>query len=125
MTRQNLTVVTGAHATGIVFDGKRAIGIRYRKRGHDEVAGARREVILSAGAFGTPQLLLLSGVGSADELRRHGIAVVHELPGVGKNLQDHLDYIQSWTSGSDMIAPGARHHQPVWHIMRCARMAPA
>ena len=72
MGRPNLTVVTGAHATGIVFDGKRAIGIGYRRNGRDEVAYARRETILCGGAFGTPQLLLLSGVGPADELGRHG-----------------------------------------------------
>jgi choline dehydrogenase-like flavoprotein len=109
MTRPNLTVVTRAHATGIVFDGKRAIGIGYRRNGRDEVAHARRETILCGGAFGTPQLLLLSGVGPADELARHAIPVVHELPGVGKNLQDHLDYILSWTStDSDMIGLGAR-----------------
>jgi choline dehydrogenase-like flavoprotein len=68
------------------------------KNGRDETAEARREVILCGGAFGSPQLLLLSGVGPADELRQHGIGVVYELPGVGKNLQDHLDYITSYSS---------------------------
>ena len=91
MNRPNLTVITNAQVTGIVFDGKRATGLRYRRDGREEVAEASREVILCCGTFGSPQLLLLSGVGPADELRRHGISVVHQLKGVGKNLQDHLD----------------------------------
>jgi choline dehydrogenase-like flavoprotein len=98
MNRPNLTVITHAHATRIVFDGKRATGVRYHRNGRDETAEARREVILCGGAFGSPQLLLLSGVGPADELRQHGIGVFYELPGVGKNLQDHLDYITSYSS---------------------------
>ena len=98
MSRPNLTVITRAQATGLVFDGNRATGVRYRRKGRDETAEARREVILCGGSFGSPQLLLLSGVGPADELKQHGIGVVHELPGVGKNLQDHLDYITSYSS---------------------------
>ena len=96
--RGNLTVLTRAHATAIVLDGKRATGVRYRHKGKEVVATARREVILSGGAFNSPQLLLLSGIGPADELRRHGIAVRHDLPGVGKILQDHLDFIVGWKS---------------------------
>lgn len=108
-TRPNLTVITKAQATGIVFDGGRATGISYRKGRRDHVAAARREVILSAGAFGSPQLLLLSGVGPAQELAAHGIAVRHELPGVGKNLQDHLDFILVWKSReTDLFGLGAR-----------------
>jgi choline dehydrogenase-like flavoprotein len=91
--RPNLTVITNAQVIGVVFDGKCATGLRYRRHGREQAADASREVILCAGAFGSPQLLLLSGVGPADELRRHGISVVHELEGVGKNLQDHLDFI--------------------------------
>jgi choline dehydrogenase-like flavoprotein len=107
LTRPNLTVITGAHTTGVTFDGKCATGLSYRKAGRNGIAEARREVILSAGAFGSPQLLLLSGIGPADELRRHAIPVVHELPGVGENLQDHLDFILSWTSKeTDMIGIG-------------------
>jgi choline dehydrogenase-like flavoprotein len=98
MGRPNLTVITDAHATGLVFDGKRATGVRYRRKGRDETAEARREVILCGGSFGSPQLLLLSGIGPVDELKQHGIGVVHELPGVGKNLQDHLDCITSYSS---------------------------
>ena len=92
MDRPNLHVVTGAHATKVVFEGRRAVGVRFRRRGKDDEVRARREVILSGGAFGSPQLLLLSGVGPADEVRSHGIEPVHDLPGVGRNLQDHLDF---------------------------------
>jgi choline dehydrogenase-like flavoprotein len=99
MGRPNLTVITRAHATGIAFAGKRATGVRYRKAGRELFAEARREVIVSAGTFGSPQLLMLSGIGPADELGRHRIPVVHELPGVGQNLRDHLDYVLAWRSG--------------------------
>ncbi len=88
--RTNLVVETGAHVLGLCFEGRRATGVRYvRGRGAHE-ARARAEVILCAGAVGSPQVLQLSGVGPADLLREHGIEVVHPLPGVGENLQDHL-----------------------------------
>lgn len=88
--RQNLRVETGAHATRVLFEGTRAVGVTYRQNGSDITVAARREVLLSAGAIQSPQLLQLSGVGSADLLRRHGIPLVVESPGVGDNLQDHL-----------------------------------
>ena len=88
--RPNLTVVTGAHATRVLFAGRRATGVEYRHAGRVETADARREVILSGGAINSPQLLMLSGVGPAAELQSRGIHVVHDLPGVGRNLQDHL-----------------------------------
>jgi choline dehydrogenase len=90
MKRPNLTVLTGAHSRRILFEGRRATGIAFRKDGKDEAATARREVILCAGAINTPQLLMLSGAGPAAHLREHGIPVVHDLPGVGQHLQDHL-----------------------------------
>ena len=90
--RPNLTVITQAQASSIEFEGKRASGIRYRHKGKNRQVQARREVILCGGAFHSPQLLLLSGIGAADELARLGIPVRHHLPGVGKNLQDHLDF---------------------------------
>jgi choline dehydrogenase len=90
--RDNLKIATEAHVLGIEFDGKRAAGVRYTG-GRAEVAG---ELILSAGAIGSPQLLLLSGVGPADELRAHGIAVVHDQPEVGRNLRDHPMAIGLW-----------------------------
>ena len=89
MGRPNLTVKTGVLAAGILFDGKRAIGVSYQEKKGNAQARAEREVILSAGAIGSPQLLLLSGVGPADQLRKFGIPVVCDLPGVGANLQDH------------------------------------
>ena len=108
-SRPNLTVLTGAHVVGITFDGKRATGLRYRKGRTEAVLAARREVIVSGGSFGSPQLLLLSGIGPADELKAHGIAVRHELPGVGRNLQDHLDFIASWkTKDTNGIGIGLR-----------------
>jgi choline dehydrogenase len=88
--RRNLTVETGAHATGIEFDARRATGIQYRKSGDKRLAKARREVILAAGALQSPQLLQLAGIGPASLLGRHGIQVRADLPGVGGNLQDHL-----------------------------------
>ena len=88
--RPNLRVETGAHATRIVFEGSRAVGARYRQGGVEKEARAVREVILSAGALQSPQLLQLSGVGPAALLQSFGVPVVRDLPGVGENLQDHL-----------------------------------
>jgi choline dehydrogenase len=93
--RKNLTVITGALATRVLFEGKRAVGVRYYANGLYKDVLANREVILCGGAINSPQLLLLSGVGPAEELRKHSIETVHELPGVGKNLQDHLDVLVS------------------------------
>lgn len=91
--RPNLTVLTRARATQVLLENERAIGVEYRKGrfGRLRQIRAAREVILSGGAINSPQLLLLSGVGPCDELDRHGIVCRHELPGVGENLQDHLD----------------------------------
>ncbi|MFY9317568.1 MAG: GMC family oxidoreductase N-terminal domain-containing protein [Burkholderiales bacterium] len=88
--RANLRVETGAHAARIGFEGSRAVGVRYRKNGREFEARAAREVILSAGALQSPQLLQLSGVGPGPLLQSFGIPVVKDLPGVGENLQDHL-----------------------------------
>jgi choline dehydrogenase-like flavoprotein len=90
LARANLTVLTGRLATRIVFEGARAAGVVVAGKGGGGTIAAR-EVILSAGVFGSPQLLLLSGIGPRDELARHGIALRHELPGVGMNLVDHVD----------------------------------
>jgi choline dehydrogenase len=88
--RTNLTVETDAHATRIVCEGRRASGVRYIRLGMECEARARREVIVAAGGLQSPQLLQLSGIGPVDLLQAHGIPVVHALPGVGANLQDHL-----------------------------------
>ncbi len=89
MKRPNLRVVTHAHTQKVVFEGKRATGVAYRQNGVDRVASARKEVILCAGAIGSPQILLLSGIGPQAHLAEMGIPVVHHLAGVGQNLQDH------------------------------------
>lgn len=88
--RTNLQIETGAQATRILFEGKRASGVLYRQNGRGVEARASREVLLAAGALQSPQLLQLSGVGDAAFLQRMGVAVTHHLPGVGENLQDHL-----------------------------------
>ncbi len=88
--RANLHVLTGAQASAIELDGKRATGLRFRRGGSDFVAGVAGELILASGAIGSPQLLQLSGIGPPELLAQHGIETRHELPGVGGNLQDHL-----------------------------------
>ncbi len=92
MRRPNLAVKTGALATRLVFDGRRAVGVEYDQGKTTRVARARREVIVSAGPINSPKLLKLSGVGPAAELSEHGIEVVADRPGVGENLQDHLEF---------------------------------
>jgi choline dehydrogenase len=94
--RRNLTVVSGAHVLGIEIRDGRASGVRYRRRGREQIATAQRDVILSAGALGSPQLLMLSGIGPAEQLRQHGIPVAADLPGVGENLQDHPYLTAVW-----------------------------
>jgi choline dehydrogenase len=92
MRRPNLAVRTHALATAVQFAGRRAIGVRYQRGGATHEARVRREVIVCAGSINSPQLLKLSGVGPGRELAALGIAVVQELPGVGENLQDHLEF---------------------------------
>jgi choline dehydrogenase-like flavoprotein len=89
--RPNLRIVTGAHVTRVMLSGSRAVGVEYVQGGRTQVLHANGEVILSAGAIQSPHLLMLSGIGDASQLQQHGIACVHDLPGVGRNLQDHLD----------------------------------
>lgn len=94
LDRPNLQVVTEAYATRVLFDGKRAVGVEYWQGGALNQVRAGREVLLSAGALLSPQLLMLSGVGPGAQLQQHGIAVVHDLPGVGAHLHDHPDVVQ-------------------------------
>jgi choline dehydrogenase len=89
LRRPHLTVATSAQVTRVLFEGQRAVGIAYRDGGDEKVVRCARELILCGGAVNSPQLLLLSGVGPLDELARHQIKPVHELPGVGLNLHDH------------------------------------
>lgn len=90
LDRPNLTVRSRATATRILFEGGRAVGVEYVQDGRTRQARAEHEVIVSGGSYESPHLLLRSGIGDADELRRHGIDVVADLPGVGRNLQDHM-----------------------------------
>src|SRR6056297_790788 len=89
MSRQNLSVKTEAHATRILLEGRRAVGIEYDQDGTRNTVKARREVILSGGVVASPQLLQISGIGDPEHLKRIGVPVRHALPGVGKNLRDH------------------------------------
>lgn len=90
--RPNLTIVTGAQVLRLLFDGARATGVEYLRRGKMVRANAESEIVLSGGAFHSPQLLMLSGIGDADHLRELDIAVVHDLNSVGRNLHDHLGF---------------------------------
>ena len=92
LRRPNLAVRTGALATRLLAEGRRITGVRYRLGASDVTALARRAVVVAAGPINSPQILLLSGVGPGEELRALGIPVVHDLPGVGRNLQDHLEF---------------------------------
>jgi 4-pyridoxate dehydrogenase len=114
LRRPNLTVETGALASRIVIEAGRAVGVEYRRRSVNTIAQAEREVILSGGVINSPQLLLLSGIGDPEALQAHGIAVGVELPGVGRNLQDHLSVFADYSRR----APG-----PFVAMMRLDRVA--
>jgi len=96
--RPNLMVITGAHTEKVIVEHGRAVGVQYKENKTTQTVKAKQEVIVSAGAFGSPQILLLSGIGAKDKLEPHGIKQVHNLPGVGENLQDHIDYVISYRS---------------------------
>lgn len=92
LSRKNLSLETHARVMRLVFEGRRAVGVVYRQGNQEFTVRARREVILSGGSINSPQLLKLSGIGPAQELREHGISVLADRPGVGENLQDHLEF---------------------------------
>jgi choline dehydrogenase/4-pyridoxate dehydrogenase len=117
LRRPNLTIETHAHATRIVLDGNRAIGIEYRKAGRAETVRAHREVLLAGGVINSPQLLMLSGIGDPDALRAIGIRPVVALPGVGRSLQDHVTVM----IGFHRNPPSGTIH----HAMRLDRIAVA
>ncbi len=94
LNRPNLQVITGAHTTRVLTEGTRAVGVEYRQGNELKQIKASREVLLCAGALQSPQILMLSGIGPAEHLRSHGIAVVKDVPGVGHNLHDHVDVVQ-------------------------------
>ena len=92
--RPNLAVITGAQVTRILLDGRRASGVEYLQGGSRHTLAVRGEVLLCAGALQSPQILMTSGIGPAQQLQRHGIPVLHHLPGVGLHLHDHVDVVQ-------------------------------
>ncbi|WAT25681.1 choline dehydrogenase [Pseudomonas sp. GXZC] len=103
--RDNLVVKSRAFVTGLVFSGKAAVGVKYEIDGVEQISHAAKEVILSAGAFGSPQLLLLAGIGDQDELKALGIELRHHLPGVGKNLQDHVAVAIQYSTPKQGVSP--------------------
>lgn len=100
LSRKNLHIVTHAVTAKVLLEDKRATGVAYYQGNQLRQVRARREVVLCGGAFGSPQLLMLSGIGPGAELARLGIRVKHDLPGVGQNLQDHIDYVQTYRAPS-------------------------
>jgi choline dehydrogenase-like flavoprotein len=119
--RENLSVITGASVLRVELESGRAVGVRYRgRRGAERVAHASREVILAAGAIGSPQLLMLSGIGPADHLRSVGVQVNVDVPGVGRNLQDHPYVVCIWESAVGGSLYGADKARPLleWLLRR-------
>jgi choline dehydrogenase len=94
--RRNLTIIPGAEATSLLLEDRRCVGVRIQRNGVTSEVRAKREVVLSGGAFGSPKLLELSGIGNPEILSKFGICVVHELPGVGENLRDHYGPTMQW-----------------------------
>ena len=119
LSRANLTVVTEALATRVLTQSGRAVGVEYLRQGQELAAHADREVILCGGAFNSPQLLLLSGIGPADELHALGIKSVVDLPGVGRNLQDHASIAMVYdASGPFTFDNELRLDRMMWSVMR-------
>ena len=114
--RPNLVVQVGAHATRLDFDGARAVGVTYLRDGTETSVRADSEVILSGGVINTPQLLLLSGIGPAEQLRRHGIDVIVDLPGVGENLHDHTMVPLVWGTehSTDLLELATAENLAMW-----------
>ncbi len=124
--RANLEVITGAQVLRVELEGTRAIGVRYRdKKGAEHLAAASREVVLSAGAYGSPQLLLLSGIGPADHLAEVGVPVAHELEGVGRNLQDHPFVVCIWQSlvGGSLLDAEKPKYLAEWVLRKTGPLA--
>ena len=119
LKRRNLTVRTRALATRVVVENGRAVGVDCGRRGKVERVRAAREVIVSAGVIGSPKLLMLSGIGRGDDLRALGIDVIHDLPGVGQNLQDHFDvYVVSECRGDFSYDKVLRPHRTLWALVQ-------
>lgn len=114
--RPNLAVKTKARVARISFDGKKATGVVIRQGKEEKFLSAARGVIVSAGAFQSPQVLMLSGIGPSDHLRANGISVVHDLPSVGENLHDHPDYVLSYKSPSKETVGFSP--QGIWNLIK-------
>lgn len=110
LDRKNLSTIENVTVDKIVFDGKKAVGVEFIQDGSRRRVGANQEVILSAGSLNSPQILLRSGVGPADEITPHGVAMTHELAGVGRNMQDHLGVISQFSC----TRPVTLHRSAVW-----------
>jgi choline dehydrogenase len=120
-TRKNLTVLTGAQTTRILVEGKRAVGVEYVRGGQVERVHADREIIVSAGTYASPQLLMLSGIGPADHLRSVGVDVVQDLPGVGENLQEHPNILNIYRANGKLgLTPHLRLDKATIAVMRWA-----
>lgn len=113
--RKNLQVRMGARVTRIAVEGKRAVGVEIVTKHGTEIVRAEREVLVSSGAIGSPKLLLQSGIGPADHLKKVGVKVIHDLPGVGGNLQDHLDlFVIAECTGDHTYDGVAKLHRTLW-----------
>ena len=113
--RKNLTIRTGALVTRVVLEGNRATGVEVAQGNKVEIVRAERDVIVSSGAMGSPKLLLQSGIGPAAQLREVGVKVLHDLPGVGENLQDHLDlFVIAECTGDHTYDNVAKLHRTIW-----------
>lgn len=114
-SRKNLTIRLGARVARVVLEGKRAVGVEVATNGGSETIRATREVIVTSGAIGSPKLLLQSGIGPADHLRSVGVKPLHDLPGVGGNMQDHLDLFVICECTGDHTYDGvAKLHRTLW-----------
>ena len=116
MQRPNLVVRVGAHVTRVLIDGNRATGVSYVQHGTETIAHAASEVLLSGGVINSPQLLLLSGIGPADQVRAHGIDVVADVPGVGENLHDHTMVPLVWATqhSTDLLEMASPENMELW-----------
>lgn len=110
LSRPNLSTVTEATVDRVIFEGKKAVAVQIYRKGQSETYRARREIILSAGALNSPQILMRSGVGDPADITPHGISMVHELSGVGKNLQDHYGVVSQFES----TQPITLHRSASW-----------
>lgn len=119
MDRPNLTVVTKALTKRIILEGKKAVGVEFEQNGQTREARANREVILSAGSIGSPHIMQMSGIGPASVLHKAGIDVLHELPGVGENLHDHLESVIQYETGLPVSLN--RHMGPLGKFLIGAR----